>query len=55
MKMLGALLVPLSALPAVAHDAGSIAHVHPHGMEVFAVAAVGLAFAGYVAWKARNR
>ena len=55
MNKLGALLIPLSAFPAVAHDAGSVAHAHPHGMEVIAVAAIVLAVAGFVAWKTTNR
>lgn len=54
MKILAPLAGLLTAVPAMAHEVGTVAHVHPHGMEA-ALAFVALTAAvTYAAWKSRN-
>lgn len=55
MKNLALAPALLAALPAAAHDAGPIAHAHPHGMEGLALALGVLAILGYALWRANNR
>lgn len=43
----------LTALPAAAHDAG-LPHVHPHGIELGAVAALAVLAVAVLAWWARR-
>ncbi|WP_161471009.1 DUF6732 family protein [Tropicimonas marinistellae] len=57
MKRLALVTFALSALPAVAHEAHSLAevHAHPHGMEAVAVGLAALLVSGYAIWRTRNR
>ncbi len=47
-RILTAMIAGLLASPAVAHDAGGVFHLHPHGGEVVLVALAILA--GVMAW-----
>ncbi|WP_156461507.1 hypothetical protein [Aliiruegeria sabulilitoris] len=55
MKKLTALLPLVVALPAHAHETGPIAHLHPHGPDIAALAAIGVVALAYVVWKVRQR
>jgi len=54
MKYLVTLTAALAAFPALAHTDGQIAHVHPHGGEIFiALAVIAAAMVGYMALRKR--
>ncbi|MDK3072891.1 hypothetical protein QO034_07195 [Sedimentitalea sp. JM2-8] len=53
MKRLAALIGVLVASPVVAHEAGPIAHNHPHGIET-AVALLALGLVAFAVWKVRR-
>ncbi|MCU4652017.1 hypothetical protein N8I71_04205 [Roseibacterium sp. SDUM158016] len=44
----------LAALPAAAHEAGGVVHIHPHGTE--ALLALATVFAAFLLWRSsRNK
>lgn len=54
MKKFAILPALFAAFPAVAHDAGAVAHAHPHGTEAIAAAVIAAALAAGALWWARR-